>query len=400
MADLFAHRVLVLHNRYRVAGGEERCVANLIELIPRLGGEVRLLERDSGATSTGGAAMGMLRGGNDPAAVARAVEEFGATLVHAHNIHPTLGFRALEAARAAGAATLLHLHNYRLYCAIGTVYRDGADCTLCAPNNPLAGVRHRCRGSLAESLVYAYGIGRGQRRTLAALDRLVAPVEQLAQNLAAELGRELPVSTLPNWLPDSEFAHASQAGRGEYALFVGRVTREKGVFTAIDAAASSAVPLVVVGDGPDFGEALAYATRRKAPVEFLGRLEGQALVAARMGAAVALLPSLWREVHPFGAIEALAAGLPLLTSDRGGLPAQTEQQFVTRAGDADGLAAKLTELLEDSALRQAAGERALSRARERYSEAAVAPRLAAVYDEAVEARKLAMRSPISSPASS
>lgn len=400
MTDLSVHRVLVLHNRYRTVGGEERYVENLVDLVPAHGGEVRLLERDSARTSAGRAARGMVGGGLEPDEVAAAVRDFGATVVHAHNIHPTFGYRALEAARAAGAAVVLHLHNYRLYCAIGTVYRDGADCTLCAPDRTFQGVRHRCRGSLAEAVVYAWGIGRGQRRTIGAIDRMIAPSRHLGQDLEAELGRELPLTVAPHWLPDSEFAHCSQADGGEYALFAGRISSEKGVLKAIEAAAISGVPLMIAGVGPAAEEARRFADRIGAPVEFAGRLDGQALVAARLGAAMALMPSLWREVWGFSGLEAIAAGLPLITSDRGALPEQTEPSLVTRAGDATDLAAKMATLMADAELRRAAGERALLRARERFSTEAAVPALSRIYDEAVEARNLAMREPISSPASS
>lgn len=400
MTELSAHRVLVLHNRYRTVGGEERCVEHLLDLISAHGGEVCLLGRDSARTSAVRAASGMLRGGLDPDQVAAAVRDFGATVVHAHNIHPTLGYRALEAARAAGAAVVLHLHNYRLYCAIGTSYRDGADCTLCAPDHTFQGVRHRCRGSLPEALTYAWGIGRGQRRILSAIDRMIAPAQQLAKDLEVELGRELPLTVAPHWLPDSEFAHCSRADNGEYALLAGRISSEKGIFTAIEAAAISEVPLMLAGIGPDLEKARSYSSRIGAPVEFAGHLDGQALVAARMGAAMALMPSLWREVWGFSGLEALAAGLPLITSDRGALPDQTESELVTGAGDAKGLAERMARLMADAELRRAAGERALQRARERFSERAAAPTFARIYDEAIEARNAAMRSPISSPASS
>ena len=46
----------------------------------------------------------------------------GARVVHAHNVQPTFGWRALAAARAAGARVVLHLHNYRLVCAVGTCF--------------------------------------------------------------------------------------------------------------------------------------------------------------------------------------------------------------------------------------------------------------------------------------
>lgn len=399
MAELSDRRVLILHNRYRNTGGEERFVAQQLELLERRAQHVALLERSSSRASSAQAASGMLRGGLDPAAISRAVRESKAELVHAHNVHPLLGFRALEAAREAGAAVVLHLHNYRLFCAIGTLWRDGADCTECAPRRSSRGLVHNCRGSRVESAIYAAGIGRGQARLIGAVDRFASPVANLTDDLAG-LGLPLPATVLPSWLPDSEFASTSQAGSGEYALLVTRLSSEKGIFTAIAAAARSQVPLKIAGDGPDAARAVRLAEELSAPVDFLGRIDGQALVAARMGAAFALIPSEWREVLPLSALESLAAGLPLIVSERGGLPELTDPDLTFAAGSADALAAKLRELFDDRDRREAAGAAALIRARERFSEAAFVPRLAELYDDALAARNATMRSPISAPASS
>lgn len=388
MADLSDQRVLVLHNRYRIPGGEERYAAQLVELLGRKAESAELFERASNHTSAASAALGMLRGGLDPEEVGKAVKRTGATIVHAHNIHPTLGHRALAAAQEAGAATILHLHNYRLFCAIGTVWRGGADCTECAPKNTRRGLIHNCRESLPEAAIYASGLARGQDPTIAAVDRFAAPVAQLGDDLAG-LGFDLPLTVLPSWLPEAEFVSESQAGEGEYALFVGRLATEKGILVAISAAAESGVPLRVAGDGPDAMRARRLVDELSAPVDFLGRIDGQALVAARMGAAFQVLPSEWREVLPLAALEALAAGLPLLTSDRGGLPELTDVELVTPAGDASALAAVMRKLIDDPAARAAHGAKALARARDRYSEEAYLPHLAALYDEALAARALA-----------
>jgi glycosyltransferase involved in cell wall biosynthesis len=378
-------RVLVLHNRYRLPGGEERYAAQLTELLTRKAAHAELLERSSGDMGPLGAAAGLLRGGLHPSAVREAVKRSGASVVHAHNIHPAFGWRALAAARDAGAAVVLHLHNYRIFCAIGTVYRDGHDCTECAPKNQRAGFEHNCRGSRAESATYAVSLGRWQEQLIESVDRFVAPVPQLSDDLT-ELGFDLPLTVLPTWLPSSEFVVESQSGAGEYALFVGRVTEDKGALVAIEAAAESQVPLRIAGDGPDIRRAQQLAQQLSAPVEFLGRIDGQALVAARMGAAFALLPSKWREVLPFSALEALASGLPLLTSDRGGLPDLTEPQFVSPAGDSSALASQMRALFDDRGSREAAGRRALERAHERFSENVYAARLGELYVEAQVAR--------------
>ncbi|MFT4049288.1 MAG: glycosyltransferase family 4 protein [Solirubrobacterales bacterium] len=385
MADLSAQRVLVLHNRYRIAGGEERYVAQLVDLLDRRAAGVELYERSSARSGAARAAAGMLLGGLDPESVGRAVQETGATIVHAHNIHPAFGHRALASAREAGAATILHLHNYRLFCAIGTLWRGGADCTECVPKQTSRGLLHNCRGSIPEAAVYAAGLARGQQPLIDAVDRFAAPVQQLADDFTG-FGFDLPMSVVPSWLPDSEFARSSQADQGEYALFVGRLSSDKGILTAIAAAAESGVQLRIAGDGPDAMRARRLAEELAAPVDFMGRIDGQALVAARMGAAFAVVPSVWREVLPLSALESLAAGLPLVVNDRGGLPELTEPDLVVPPGDASALGRTMRRLTDDPVARAAAGVRALERANARFSEAAFAPRLAELYEAALASR--------------
>jgi hypothetical protein len=92
--------VLFLHNRYRTTGGEERVVEDLLWLVrEHLGEEAQLLARDSATLGRRAAAAGLLRGGLQPTDVARAVRLSGARVVHAHNLHPAFGWRALAAAR-------------------------------------------------------------------------------------------------------------------------------------------------------------------------------------------------------------------------------------------------------------------------------------------------------------
>jgi hypothetical protein len=96
--------ILLLHNRYRTPGGEERAVDDLAWLIRHeLGEEAEVLQRDSAALGSGRAALGLLAGGLRPQAVADAVRRTGARVVHAHNLQPAFGWRALAAAREAGA---------------------------------------------------------------------------------------------------------------------------------------------------------------------------------------------------------------------------------------------------------------------------------------------------------
>ncbi|MFY9489064.1 MAG: glycosyltransferase family 4 protein [Solirubrobacterales bacterium] len=384
-AALADQRVLVVHNRYRQSGGEERYVRELMDLLGGHAAAAALYEHSSesiGRLSAGGA---IIRGGREPERIGVAAGKIDATIVHAHNIHPAVGWRGLKAAHDSGAAVVMHLHNYRLFCAIGVAYRDGHDCLECAPRSTQQGLRHNCRGSMPEAAAYAIGLRRAQPHLAELVDLFVSPTKQLAADLH-DAGLDLPIEVLPTSLPAAEIVDQSRCADGGYGLFAGRVTREKGILTAVEAAAKSGCALRVAGDGPALAEAVELAQTLSAPVDFLGHVDGQALVAARLGAAYCVIPSLWREVLPFAALEAMGGGIPLLVSRRGGLPELTDPELVFDAGDSDALAEQMRVLQGDQEIRAAAGERALRRAREHHGEQQFADRLATIYATATSCR--------------
>lgn len=140
--------VLFLHNRYRTTGGEERVVEELLSLVrERLGEPAQLLERESAELGKARAAAGLVRGGLASRDIAKAVRITGARIVHAHNLNPLFGWRALAAARSEGARVVLHLHQYRLVCATGVCFTKGRECTRCHGRNTLPGVIHNRRGA-------------------------------------------------------------------------------------------------------------------------------------------------------------------------------------------------------------------------------------------------------------
>jgi len=361
--------ILFLHNRYRVTGGEERAVANLAWLVrEHLGEEVELLERDSAVLGRRRAASGMLRGGLRPEDVAHAVKRTGARIVHAHNLNPTFGWRALAAAREAGARVVLHLHQYRLVCAVGVCFTDGAECTRCHGANTLPGVLHGCRDGPAQALVYASSIAIWQRRVAACADACIVPSE-FARRRLRELGAPVrDPHVLPHPLP--QIAARSSATRDGYALFAGRLEPEKGLDVAIDACRIVGVPLVVAGAGSERDR-----FEGTAGVSFAGALDEPELRRLRGGAAVALVPSRFAETFGFAAAEALAAGLPVAASRIGALPELVPGEWLVPPDDAAALASTLRGLIAD----RGAGERALAAVAERLDPRRLAATLAAIY---------------------
>ncbi|HUB73678.1 MAG TPA: glycosyltransferase family 4 protein [Solirubrobacteraceae bacterium] len=373
--------VLFVHNRYRTTGGEERAVEDLLWLVrEHLGERAELLTRDSAQLRPARAAIGLLRGGLDPEEVAAAVRRHGARVVHAHNLQPSLGWRALRAAREAGARVVLHLHQYRLVCAVGVCFTHGAECTRCHARNTLPGVRLNCRGSAAEALAYGASLALWQRRLVAQADAIVVP-SAFARERLRELGAPLAWERVHVLAPPLRAAGAGArrpaAGdgvlAGPYALVASRLSPEKGVEVAIEACHMAGMRLVVAGDGPQ--RAALEARARAGRVSFEGRVDGARLERLRAGAAIALVPSRSGESFGLAAAEAMAAGVPVAASRVGALPELLDDEALVPAGDARALAQAIGRLAGD----RAAAERGRERVRTLCAPETVARSLAGVY---------------------
>jgi len=372
--------VLLLHNRYRIAGGEERSVELHASALRKAGVEHTVLERRSAAAGRVRAATAMLRGGERPEEVARAVRELGAGVVHVHNMQPLFGPRSLEAAREAGARVVLHLHNLRLFCAIGVASRDGGPCFRCHHRLTLPGLVLNCRGSLPEAAVYAAALSLGQPRVLRAVDRFVVPSRYAAGQLAT-LG--LPadrLEVLPHYLPHEAFVERSTAHRGRYALVAARLSPEKGIDVAIQASADAGVPVRVAGDGPAAAELAELARRLGAPVELLGPVGREEMSELLSGAAALLMPSRYHEFSPYAALEAMAGGVPVIATSLGGLAELIGEERCIPPNDPAALAARLRSLWEDPGLRREQGDVLIARAREGHSEARFTGQLLRLYE--------------------
>jgi glycosyltransferase involved in cell wall biosynthesis len=360
----------------------------MAELLHTRGHKTQLFERSSRSLNSKRgrvrAALAMLAGGEAYSDVGAAVARSGSEIVHAHNINPLFGPKALKAAHDAGARVVMHLHNYRLVCAVAIAYRDGEVCTRCHGRNTAPGVGLRCRDSLTEAAVYGAGISIHQKTVLDAVDEFVVPSEAAVARLA-DLG--LPpdrMHVLPNFLGDEQFAAETHAADGRYALFAGRLAEEKGVDTAIEASRRAGVPLLIAGTGPDSERLKELA--KGAPVTFTGRLSPAELAEARRRAAFAVVPSRWDEPCPYAVIEAMAAGLPTLVSHIGGLPEMAGWDAALPPRDTERWAVAMQELWTDGQMRQEHGERALAHARDLFGTDRFYSGLMEIYADAASRR--------------
>lgn len=319
-------KILVLHNRYQQAGGEDTVVRAEMALLRDRGDDVELLEENN--DGIGGAAAALL---TVPRAiysvsarqkVAQRIREFQPDVVHVHNFFPRFSPSVYDACAEAGVPVVQTLHNYRLLCLNSYLFRDGHTCEDCITSKSMwPGVRHRCyRDSLGASAAIAsmITVHRARQTWTRKVDTFIALTE-FARDKFVQSG--LPAEKIfvkPNFM-HSDPGMAS--GGGDYALFAGRLSPEKGVSTLLEAwrTLPGNCRLKIAGDGP-LGEEVAHAAKAAGNIEWLGRCSGEPMTELMKSARFLVFPSQWYEGFPMVIAEALGAGTPVLASRIGGLP--------------------------------------------------------------------------------
>jgi glycosyltransferase involved in cell wall biosynthesis len=178
-------------------------------------------------------------------------------------------------------------------------------------------------------------------------------------------------------------------------LYVGRLVSEKGVATLLTALASlnrqpgrRPATLLIVGDGDNRAalERLAASLGLSAQVVFAGQKRDQALLDAVGQGRIGVVPSEWEEAMGGVALELLAAGLPLIVSERGGLvECVGEAGWSFPNGDHEALAARMGVLLDDETLR--GSKRSVAReVLARFDETALAGQYLQLYREILDRR--------------
>lgn len=343
-------RVLVLHSRYLsgAVSGENRVVDDEVRLLREGGHEIsvffpaRRADRNFGGLQEGVSAVWSRAAVES---VQQVVEQERPDVVHCHNLFPALSPAVLRAAGSAGAAVVMTLHNYRLMCLPATLLREGKVCEDCLGRSPWRGVIHRCyRGSAAASIALATSIG--VHRTIGTFERvdLYLAVSDFVRTKHIEMGfapdRVITKSNFAWSVPRRE-------GPGDYFVFAGRLSPEKGVWTLLAAWSKLTLPLVIVGDGPDRDALQASAPKS---VAFRGTLAPDQIPGLLSRARALIVPSLWYEGAPRIVLEAYAAGVPVLASSIGALPELVESGasgLLFPPNDATALGAAVTRLADD-----------------------------------------------------
>ncbi len=390
-------RILIVHNAYQEAGGEDVAFEQERQLLARNGHQVVAYERSNHELEAYSnlQRIGMLKRIISAEDSKREIRDILRAerphLVHVHNTFMMVSPSVYEVCQEEGVPVLQTLHNYRLLCPAAIFYRDGHVCEECCEHGLLRSIQHGCyRDSRAATAVVALmlQVHRTQRTWQESVNGYVALTEFARQKF---IDGGLPADRIhvkPNFVhPDP----GEKSAAGDYALFVGRLSDGKGVSTLLAAweLLHSSIPLVVIGDGP-LRAALQAKAREKnlRRVAFRGRLEVTEARAAMKQAAFLIVPSVWYETFSLNIAEAFACGTPVLCSRLGAMEEnvvdhRTGLHFT--AGDAEDLARKVEWAWTHPAELALMGREARREYESRFTPEKNYVRLMEIYDQTVGA---------------
>jgi len=388
--------ILIIHNSYQQPGGEDVVVAQETRLLERHGHRVNIYKRSNHELDelSFGQRLNLIgrivSASDSKLAVRGLLRDLKPDIVHVHNIFAMVSPSVYEVCREDNVPVVQTLHNYRLLCPAATLYRNNGPCEECVTHSLLRSVRHGCyRESRMMSGAIALMLKTHRlRQTWTRQIHAYIAISNFVKDKFIQAG--FPASKIfvkPNFVdPDP----GERSCSGDYALFLGRLSPEKGLSTLLAAweRLPSPVPLVIAGDGPMRQRLEAEVARKGLHwVHFAGQLRHAEKYDAIKKAAFLVVPSVWYE--PFGLVvaEAFACGTPVLGAFVGSIEEMLDDQVTGlhfAPGDPDALAKKVAWAWEHLPELAAMGKAARRVYEDRYTANANYQLLMNIYASAID----------------
>jgi glycosyltransferase involved in cell wall biosynthesis len=384
-------KIIVAHNFYQQPGGEDQVFSAETELLESYGHKpVRFIMHNDEIDGMSRIALAIKTTWNRSSTkkLADVIADVKPDIVHFHNTFPLISPSAYAAARDGGAAVVQTLHNFRLLCPNAVFFRGGKVCEDCLhKKTKLPGVLHKCyRGSLAASAMCATSLTvhnlAGTWRN--AVDAYITPSESARRKFIEGGLPSEKIVVKPHFLPSDPGAGP---GDGDHAVFVGRLSFEKGVETLLEAwdKLAAKYPLKIIGDGP-LADKVRDAVARDARIQWLGRKSLNEIYEVVGRAKMLIFPSQCYETFGRVAIEAYARGTPVVATDHGAMADVVDQgrtglRFAP--GSPQDLADRVQQLLDQPALLARMRVQARHEFEAKYTAPANYERLMRIYENAI-----------------
>ncbi|KAA3617057.1 MAG: glycosyltransferase [Calditrichaeota bacterium] len=384
-------KILLVHNRYKLAGGEDTVFKNELELLESKGNQVRQFikdnkEIDNYSISEKVSLIGKTTySRNSYLEIAKIFKDYKPDVCHIHNFFPLISPSIFSACQDNKIPVIQTLHNYRLICPGAYLYRDGHICEECSENGIYKSVKYGC---YRESKLQTYTVARMIQKNSeystwnTKIDGYITLTNFAKQKFIQNNFPKNKIYKKSNFLfEDPGVSKRNVSG----FIFVGRLDETKGLDVLIQASRiNNNFKINIAGDGP---------LKPKFPkdINYLGLLNKEGVHENIKTSLALIFPSVWYEGMPMTIIEAFACGRPVIASNLGAMAEMIEDGktgLLFEPGNAKDLANKMQWAMDNKDKMAEMGKNARKEFEEKYTAEKNYERLMEIYRAAIDnARK-------------
>jgi len=346
-------KILFIHNQYQVRGGEDSVLENEIKLLQNNGHEVKLYSVSNHSIRSIFDKIKVFINVNysneQKARISNFIKEYKPDIVHVHNFFPQITPSVFYACSENNIPVVNTLHNFRLICPSALLMHNNKIYENSLKSNAYSTIfdkvyKNSYLGTFAVARMIEYH--KKHKTWNKKVDKFIA-LTNFAKSKFVEFG--LPESKIyvkPNFL-NTKYSLESNVQKRQGALFVGRLSEEKGLNTLLNAWDKISINLKIIGGGPL--EELVKKNRNK-NIQYLGFLDQERICQEMRKASFLIFPSIWYEGFPMVIIESFANGLPIISSDIGSMSEIIKNNYNGlhfKAGDSNDLIDKIKLLISD-----------------------------------------------------
>lgn len=356
------YRILIVHNKYRFAGGEDSVVMNEKQLLESHGHSVSLYIKEN----TDIANLSFLKKLFLPLhslysfqtylEIKKIIQEKNIDIVHVHNTLPLISFSVYYAARHLNCALVQTIHNFRLLCPNGLFYRNGKICEDCLESLTCS-IKYKCyRNSKLQTMLVAFNLWMHRRLgTFHKPDAYIVLTDFNKKKLSFLIS-EKKLFVKPNFTDMPPIF--STPKKRTYFIYISRLEENKGIYLLLQTFENFPdEKLLIIGTGPEEKSIQKYIYDKKMKnVELLGFLPHDKIMPLLYDAKALLFPTQWYEGFPVIIAESFSAGTPIIGSNIGNVASIIEHGRTGLLFQHDNVIdciAKIKEFISDSFNHQA-----------------------------------------------
>ncbi len=372
-------KILFIHSFYQVKGGEDLVVEEEKKLLEKNGHVVYTYFKDNSEIKKYNIKEKLLFPFNSLFSfktlkdLKKIIKEVNPDVAQVYNIFPLISPSVYWILKKKQIPVVQMVNNFRLLCLNGVFLDKKGICEKCKKGNFFHGIFKKCtQEKFAVSFLYAFVTVFIRKYFLNKIDMFIASNEFVKQKYIEAGFSPKKIKIKPNFISRNEAEIKAGKIPERYIVFIGRLSKEKGIFTLLNAMKyCKSIDLKILGDGPELNNIREFILENELDnVSLSGYVSSAEKDFVLKNAFFLILPSECYENFPLIILEAFRFGIPIIGSNHGAMESLIIENITGlhfKVKDAKDLAKKITKLWKSPELRKKLSGNAKKKVEENYS---------------------------------